>query len=396
MPIIKPSNTSKEQSITDIIESVALEQAALSHILNAEGEKIQKILELCSSVALSEEHHLQVYDFVYNGVIPYFGLVEGGFQTVIFQLTDSISGLNTLTYCFDAETFIQVGDHYVQVVLQGSTDISDVDANRVRSILFNAFPHISVATLIARSGIATLTQEEAITAAQLAIWKLTNNLTVAISNPNVLQLYNWYLNLAPTDVIINPAQINLTAQTMCAAECGVIFSFNTNGVNADNTPIPLSYVFNKDIVSEYGAAITESSSGGTTTVQVTNLPQGANFSLIITGVQSLPLDAYRYMDAQDLTGLFMQTNYMSAQADTLCEGKSALDVIAINKSVETMVNSITLLETILQSKLALFDDCLCPVTSSASTTTTTSTCAPISVDIVSTVPQDTVVKDANG
>ncbi len=44
MPIIKPSTTTRCQSITDIIESVALEQTALAHILNAEGEKIQKIV----------------------------------------------------------------------------------------------------------------------------------------------------------------------------------------------------------------------------------------------------------------------------------------------------------------------------------------------------------------
>ena len=32
------------QAISDLMESVALQQAALSHILNAEGEKLQKIL----------------------------------------------------------------------------------------------------------------------------------------------------------------------------------------------------------------------------------------------------------------------------------------------------------------------------------------------------------------
>lgn len=34
----------REQAITDLLTSIALEQAALSHILNAEGEKVQKIL----------------------------------------------------------------------------------------------------------------------------------------------------------------------------------------------------------------------------------------------------------------------------------------------------------------------------------------------------------------
>ncbi|MFI3250246.1 MAG: hypothetical protein R3Y07_04725 [Eubacteriales bacterium] len=39
----------RAQAITDLIESVALEQTALSHILNAEGEKIQKMLEFATT-----------------------------------------------------------------------------------------------------------------------------------------------------------------------------------------------------------------------------------------------------------------------------------------------------------------------------------------------------------
>ncbi|MCL2619294.1 MAG: hypothetical protein FWD98_09640 [Defluviitaleaceae bacterium] len=44
MPVIEPGEGSREQAITDLIQSVALQEAALSHILNAEGEKMQKII----------------------------------------------------------------------------------------------------------------------------------------------------------------------------------------------------------------------------------------------------------------------------------------------------------------------------------------------------------------
>ena len=43
MPTI---TTSPNQAITDLIESIALEETALSHILNAEGEKLQKVLAM--------------------------------------------------------------------------------------------------------------------------------------------------------------------------------------------------------------------------------------------------------------------------------------------------------------------------------------------------------------
>jgi len=44
MPLIKASRTKRNQAVTDLIESVALEECALSHILNAEGETLQKVL----------------------------------------------------------------------------------------------------------------------------------------------------------------------------------------------------------------------------------------------------------------------------------------------------------------------------------------------------------------
>ena len=46
MPVITSSTTTRAQAITDIIQSVALQETALSHILNAEGEKIQKMVTM--------------------------------------------------------------------------------------------------------------------------------------------------------------------------------------------------------------------------------------------------------------------------------------------------------------------------------------------------------------
>jgi hypothetical protein len=46
MPDFTTSNVSPCQAITDLIESMALQEAGLAHIINAEGDKIQEALQM--------------------------------------------------------------------------------------------------------------------------------------------------------------------------------------------------------------------------------------------------------------------------------------------------------------------------------------------------------------
>lgn len=44
MPIIKPGTITRGEAVGDIIESIAMEEAAFAHILNAESEKIMAVV----------------------------------------------------------------------------------------------------------------------------------------------------------------------------------------------------------------------------------------------------------------------------------------------------------------------------------------------------------------
>lgn len=46
MPIIEPCTITKEKAVGDIISSIAMQEMALAHILNAESEKLQLIVNL--------------------------------------------------------------------------------------------------------------------------------------------------------------------------------------------------------------------------------------------------------------------------------------------------------------------------------------------------------------
>ncbi len=51
MPVIQPGTITREESVGDIIDSIAAEESAIAHILNAESEKLQAVINNPDSTA---------------------------------------------------------------------------------------------------------------------------------------------------------------------------------------------------------------------------------------------------------------------------------------------------------------------------------------------------------
>lgn len=64
MPEIIAGTSTREQAITDIISSVALEQTALSHILNAQGEAIQHIIPQTQTIEELGVYHNKTVELI--------------------------------------------------------------------------------------------------------------------------------------------------------------------------------------------------------------------------------------------------------------------------------------------------------------------------------------------
>lgn len=51
MPVIKPGTITREESVADIIDSIAIQESAIAHILNGESEKLQTIINMSNASA---------------------------------------------------------------------------------------------------------------------------------------------------------------------------------------------------------------------------------------------------------------------------------------------------------------------------------------------------------
>lgn len=71
MPVITPGTITRGESVGDIIESIATQEAAIAHVLNAESEKLQTII---SSSDVTVQQLLAANKSVKNAVDTVIGL----------------------------------------------------------------------------------------------------------------------------------------------------------------------------------------------------------------------------------------------------------------------------------------------------------------------------------
>lgn len=238
------------------------------------------------------------YDTVYTG-IDQLGHHHDGELTSVVLLRDIDGGISH-AYCVDYETEIAENSLYSRCDVEDSDYYTDENAAHIRAIVRNSHPFIKMNELIKRSKIYNLTETDAITGTQLAIWHYSNgkNFDFNFNEKKVEKLYNFLINLEP---IYNPstgiANIDIKSSiTQKGSKSELDIYYKPDSTNADGSNITLNYEFSKDIKSVYNAEIgsTFVDSDGYTHLPIKNLPLDFDFNFKVYGTQNVKFDAYFY------------------------------------------------------------------------------------------------------
>lgn len=121
----------------------------------------------------------------FSKLVPYVmydGEQKNGFG-IIFGLEDTTTGREfEALYCVDLPVDDGNGDIYYQRLnLSDSTYAAEL-ANKLRGIVVNTYPNITVEALATNSGVFGLKRGEAIVASQLAIWKTAHGDSIQIAD----------------------------------------------------------------------------------------------------------------------------------------------------------------------------------------------------------------------
>ena len=239
----------------------------------------------------------QSYDYTYKGAEKY-GSNIGDSATAVMKIQDKNNNNVYKVYCIDNSKDVKDNSKYAVQNLEDANYYSTENANKIRNIVMNAYPFISIEEVRTLTGIKTLTEEEAITGTQAAIWNYSNNKQDMTLEGNANKLYTWYINL-PNRVYskTNIANIDINKTiNIVNDKYEVTILYKINGKNTDGSDVNGKYSFDKKIEQLYKAKIEDlgKDSNGYNIVKITNIQKGAKFNFNIGAEQTLSKNAYLY------------------------------------------------------------------------------------------------------
>ncbi|MEG1757832.1 MAG: SpaA isopeptide-forming pilin-related protein, partial [Oscillospiraceae bacterium] len=236
-------------------------------------------------------------NLVYKGVatVGYPALIEGGLQRQMAtqRLDDTVSKKQLEAYCMNPQYDLVTGRSYSTISLENCSHLTADAAKRVRAVLLNSYPFVSMSEIQTRSGKPVLKMQEAVAAAQLAIWKITNNKDYNLHvQPDtgeiarVKAIRDWYLSLPGAESVNEYAEIIINHSFDASGNMDIAYKAAAQGGSAVNAV--LTCTVDASLQTAKGAV----DANGFSHLLVYNPP--ASVTATVSGTQRLLRDVFIY------------------------------------------------------------------------------------------------------
>ena len=238
------------------------------------------------------------YDYTYIGEYERGEVVtynERNYYTEIFNVKNP-DGSISHAYCIDLQTNIKENHQYSRANIEDAEYYSNENAKKIRAIVRNSYPFVSLEDMSNIFDIKGLTKEEAITATQMAIWKYSNSQKIeATLSENAELLYKKLINLQGVDGKVAVGKIEFKEPIVIKNEnkCDVEFLYKINEKNVDGSEVNLNY--NIEGQSEESNLINlDKDIEGYYHVKITNVKENEKIKLSVNGIQDVGSDVFFY------------------------------------------------------------------------------------------------------
>ncbi|WP_017594710.1 thioester domain-containing protein [Nocardiopsis potens] len=147
------------------------------------------------------------------------------------------------TYCIDYETSIRGGAKYQEDAWENYPGKGEfATPGKVNWILQNSFPKVDAASLAETSGVAGLTDEQAVAGTQAAIWHFSNGVefTEQGNDENVFALYSYLVENAKKEDVAEPdASLTIAPESAEGKAGQTIGEFTVTTSSADPVALTL-------------------------------------------------------------------------------------------------------------------------------------------------------------
>lgn len=189
----------------------------------------------------------------------------GGDQQVSAGLFEmSVDGGGTLqTYCVDLNNPTQRDAKYQETSWSGTSLGANKNAGRVRWILENSYPQVNdLATLAAKAGAGSLSEQDAAAGTQVAIWRYSDGADVDAVDPQAEKLAD-YLEKNARDLAEPRASLTLDPPAISGHPGGLLgpVTVHTDAASVTVMPAADAATSGARIVGEDGEAITSAVNG---------------------------------------------------------------------------------------------------------------------------------------